>query len=262
GWVAGREELPQGGGSVGVLLYTRDGGISWQRVLFNALPGLNVVRFVDEKTGFVVGDGADQYPTGVFMTLDGGVKWQPVPGPRCPSWFAACFTPGDAALKHAPIGSLFGSWNRMACARVDRVTVGENDTLGGRTIRGVHLTGKGGFAVGDGGLVLAGECGGSVWDFVDVKLPEELKASWDFQAIHGGGNQGWAVGGPGWVVLHTPDGGRSWEVQRTGQPLPLHGVYFSNEKTGWAVGELGTILGTTDGGKTWQAQRRGGQRSA
>src|SRR5436190_761714 len=36
GWVAGREELPNGGGSVGVLLYTRDGGVSWRRVLFNA----------------------------------------------------------------------------------------------------------------------------------------------------------------------------------------------------------------------------------
>src|SRR5439155_25820295 len=46
GWVAGREELP-GGGSSGVLLYTKDGGVSWQRVLLNALPGLNRVLFVD-----------------------------------------------------------------------------------------------------------------------------------------------------------------------------------------------------------------------
>jgi len=262
GWVAGREELPNGGGSVGVLLYTDDGGGHWKRVLFNALPGLNVVRFVDARTGFVAGDGTDHYPSGVFVTVDGGAKWQPVPGPRCPSWFAACFTPGSAELRQAPVGSLFGSWTRMACARIDRVTVGANDTLGGRTIRGAHLSGKGGLAVGDGGLVLAGECGGSQWDYVDAGLSEELKASWDFRAVHGSGRHFWAVGRPGSVVLHTPDGGRTWEVQRTGHPLPLNGLYFANEKTGWAVGELGTILGTADGGKTWTLRRRGGQRAA
>src|SRR5204863_892715 len=42
GWIAGREELPQGG-SVGVLLYTSDGGTKWKKLLANALPGLNQV---------------------------------------------------------------------------------------------------------------------------------------------------------------------------------------------------------------------------
>src|SRR5262249_18332074 len=46
------------------------------------------------------------------------------------------------------------------------------------------------------------------------------------------------------------------------QALPLHGVFFHDEKTGWAVGELGTVLATTDGGKTWKATKRGGQRAA
>jgi len=150
----------------------------------------------------------------------------------------------------------------MASVRTERVAVGQNDSLGGRTLRGVHLDGKHGFAVGEGGLVLEGDCGAASWDFVDVKLPEELKASWDFHAIHGSGKHFWAVGRPGSVVLHTPDAGRSWEVQRTGYPLPLHGLYFGSERQGWAVGEFGTILGTSDGGKTWKLQRRGGQRAA
>src|SRR5947209_12132119 len=79
GWVAGREELPNGGGSSGVLLYTRDGGVRWQRVLLNALPGLNRVCFVDDQTGYLVGDGADQFPTGVFVTTNAGHTWQPIP---------------------------------------------------------------------------------------------------------------------------------------------------------------------------------------
>lgn len=31
GWVAGREELPDGSGSTGVLLFTTDGGLRWQK---------------------------------------------------------------------------------------------------------------------------------------------------------------------------------------------------------------------------------------
>ena len=37
---------------------------------------------------------------------------------------------------------------------------------------------------------------------------------------------------------------------------------FVDERTGFAVGDLGTILATNDGGRTWQVQRRGGERAA
>src|SRR5438445_7908592 len=40
GWIAGREELPNERGSVGVVLFTRDGGLQWERLTLNALPGL------------------------------------------------------------------------------------------------------------------------------------------------------------------------------------------------------------------------------
>src|SRR5262249_15860980 len=44
--------------------------------------------------------------------------------------------------------------------------------------------------------------------------------------------------------------------------LPLHGVYFADERNGWAVGDLGSILATGDGGKSWTVQHRGGHRAA
>ena len=37
---------------------------------------------------------------------------------------------------------------------------------------------------------------------------------------------------------------------------------FVDEKHGWAVGALGTILATDDGGRTWRRQRAGGTRAA
>src|SRR5262245_17454361 len=130
GWVAGREALPSGQ-SAGVLLYTRDGGVTWRRLLLGALPRLNVVRFVDARTGYVAGDASDQYPTGVFATTAGGRTWQPVPGPRCPSWLAADFGPAG--------GALAGAWNRQATVRRGRVFAVDTDMLGGRALRGVQL---------------------------------------------------------------------------------------------------------------------------
>src|SRR5262249_500588 len=46
GWIVGREELPSEPGgvsprSLGVLLFTKDGGLTWRQMAVNALPGLN-----------------------------------------------------------------------------------------------------------------------------------------------------------------------------------------------------------------------------
>ena len=48
---------------------------------------------LDEKNGFVCGDGTDAFPTGIFTTADGGVRWDPVKGPRLPSSRGAAVVP-------------------------------------------------------------------------------------------------------------------------------------------------------------------------
>jgi photosystem II stability/assembly factor-like uncharacterized protein len=68
-------------------------------------------------------------------------------------------------------------------------------------------------------------------------------------------NVGWVVGEFG-LILHTADGGRSWNTQRYGSDLPqLFGVAFSDPHIGWAIGQQGTVLRTIDGGKNWLAVR-------
>ena len=96
---------------------------------------------------------------------------------------------------------------------------------------------------------------------------------------------GWAVGHDG-VILHSADGGKSWERQLDGRQMgdlaaqyyaslpadtdglsrskeyalnlqdegptkPLMDIYFENESDGWAIGAFNLILHTTDGGKHW-----------
>ncbi len=63
--------------------------------------------------------------------------------------------------------------------------------------------------------------------------------------------QGWIVGARG-AILHTKDGGQTWQAQRADTFSWLEDVRFTNEKHGVAVGSSGTILRTEDGGETWK----------
>lgn len=63
----------------------------------------------------------------------------------------------------------------------------------------------------------------------------------------------WVVGDKS-TILHTNDGGKTWQVQLGGDPEatddPLIRVFFLDSKHGWAMSPRGKILGTTDG-RTW-----------
>ena len=76
---------------------------------------------------------------------------------------------------------------------------------------------------------------------------------------------GWAVGGMG-TILHTCDGGETWEEQNSGVHVLLEKVHFVDRQYGWVVGGwprdyelaikggMGVILATVNGGETWNIQ--------
>lgn len=255
GWIVGREELPSGAGSAGVVLFTQDGGLHWRCLSAKTLPGLNTVRFWSATCGIVAGDGSEVVPSGVLATADGGRSWTAVAGPRTPSWIGACFR--DRAS-----GVLGGAWERLGRSREGAIVPGEAELSGGRNVCGIAQSGDRVIAVGQGGLVLVSDSAGARWAPADLRLPTAVRTSWDLHAICCIGQQAWAVGRPGSAVLHSGDAGQTWEILRTGQRLPLHGVFFVDEKYGWAVGELGIVLKTEDGGRSWSVGRLGRQRAA
>jgi photosystem II stability/assembly factor-like uncharacterized protein len=93
------------------------------------------------------------------------------------------------------------------------------------------------------------------------KLPH-CAGNLDFRALAAFGNHVWIAGAPGTCVLHSPDGGQTWQLFRTEQTTPIRGLAFIDEYRGWAVGSLGTILHTRDGGQSWRVQHSGGSRVA
>jgi hypothetical protein len=64
---------------------------------------------------------------------------------------------------------------------------------------------------------------------------------------------GWAVGRWG-VILHTLDGGVTWQQQVSGSGNPLTCVEFVSRDSGWVCGSPATMIETTDGGLAWEPQ--------
>ena len=222
GW-SGREEQPYGAGSVGVVLFTSDGGLKWRRAGENTLPGLNYVRFVDNKTGFVLGDGSDQFSTGVFTTTDNGRTWKPVAGPRSPAWLAGAFQDGKTGVLAAP-GAIWRLFVRAESCRQTWTRSGVETCVRSRWSASAVI------AVGQGGLVLVSAgSSGARWSYADLLLPTEVRADWDFRAVHSVAKHVWIAGRPGSAILHSADSGEKWEVLNTGQPLPLNGIHFADE---------------------------------
>jgi photosystem II stability/assembly factor-like uncharacterized protein len=65
-----------------------------------------------------------------------------------------------------------------------------------------------------------------------------------------------AVGQRGHIV-HSADGGATWQQAKVPVSSDLTAVFFASERKGWAVGHDGVILATTDGGLTWTLQLDG-----
>lgn len=116
------------------------------------------------------------------------------------------------------------------------------------TMLGSTWAGNRAVAVGERGVVLLSDDGGSHW-----RQARKVPVSFTLTAVSfPDPKQGWAVGHGG-VVLKTEDGGETWAVQRmaTDTDRPLFSVLFRDHMNGVAVGLWSTVLTTSDGGKTW-----------
>lgn len=103
-------------------------------------------------------------------------------------------------------------------------------------------------AVGDHGVVLLSDDDGRSFRQAKAVPTRATLTSVSFADA----KNGWAVGHWG-AILHTGDGGETWELQRsdTSVDRPLFSVYFSNAEHGVAVGLWSLVLATGDGGKSW-----------
>ena len=284
GWAAGGGTIPFTRRSYGVVLYTIDGGRTWENLAAApsatgteperrkstaksavdkkqtigkpSLPRIRKIKFFTPDDGVIVGEGTGAEPAGAYATEDAGKTWHAMPGKAAPGWLSADFFNPDA-------GVLIGVRDSVALAVEGKVVVPRFERFG---VRGRHdvtvRVGRGGWLVGDGGLVRRTENEGLVWQDPPSPLPQGTRDTFDFRAVACRGDKVWLAGNPGSTIWHSPDAGQTWLKQRTGQTVPLARLHFTTEERGWAVGALGTMLRTNDGGSTWKAVRGGGRRAA
>ena len=140
-------------------------------------------------------------------------------------------------------------------------------------------------AVGPRGHILVSADGGATWKQSPVPVSSDLTAVYFVDP-----KQGWVVGHDG-VVLHTADGGDSWQLQLDGRKAnallleaaeraaaatpasedakrllaeakryqeqgpdkPFLDVWFADANNGYVVGAYNLIFRTADGGKSWES---------
>jgi len=130
---------------------------------------------------------------------------------------------------------------------------------------------KKGWAVGDGETILYTTDGGKTWEkqegpqtfaergarwgHADVTAEEgKTETKLFYMGVHfADSRKGWIVG-ERTHILHTEDGGKTWNIQFSDEDLILKNVSFCDEYNGWAVGEYGYIYHTGDGGEHWEHQ--------
>ncbi len=119
-----------------------------------------------------------------------------------------------------------------------------------------------GWAVGNFGQVRYTIDAGSTWadqnSTVDGYLWDIYFIDEDHGWIAGGRSQGFPGPDPTRYILHTSNGGGTWDQQLyENDEFALHGIHFFDADIGYAVGEAGAIFKTADGGETWSQQMSG-----
>lgn len=136
---------------------------------------------------------------------------------------------------------------------------------GEEPFKDIFFVGDAGWIVGDGGLILHSANGGKSWakqtSGVDTALLKVFFLNQD---------KGFSVGADG-AILSTENGGSTWKVisidwlnflppaliEKGVITINLYDVFFSDESSGWIVGDSGAVLHTSDGGKLWSLSRIG-----
>lgn len=274
----------------GLILKTTDGGATWRTTLHGKTDGFRGVCFVNDKVGWAV--GGERSKNGLIMkTTDGGETWvaqdcgRPYQGSGSWVFESVCFVDektgwlvgnGREIFKTTDGGNTWSVNKPEGAGILKRVQFVDRNTGwvlsrkmlrttdGGKTwtehafgkddyVRSFHFSDAlNGVALAVGGNALRTRDGGKTWS--SVAVPQVTGFSPNVYMLDA--KEGWAVGD--FAIMHTMDGGSTWDPRSSGKEDVAIGVQFVNPKLGWIVGHArtgkdvtGLVMKTEDGGQTW-----------
>ena len=254
---------------------------AWQPMPDPGDSKLTYVSFLDEDEGWATavsptGEAFDQAAS-ILRTWDGGASWDPVYGPDEQLWLGPLFfldreagwvvaeessgAPGGFPFNYYVLrtGDGGATWTKSVVALDAGLLFITDIVFVDRSTGFIFGSGR----KGVGAVIFRTTDGGTTWAQYDAG-----EAEWSMDGVNSAsfadGQNGWAVAGwetdmgEGSSILHTSDGGLSWERQfgyeassPTGDHPWYRGVDFVDSQHGWVVGDGGLLLSTIDGGETW-----------
>ncbi len=261
GWAVGGKTLAYTHNSTAIMLKTRDGGRHWVHTDKTLLPSLKRIKMFDSENGWALGNSSPLFPPGLFQTVNGGRTWSTIREGTPGRWLTGDFYDPARGLVAGHDGSLAIA-SRQILAPVQHTGYGLRHFRSVRLTGPATgwLVGDGGLILTtlDGGRTwqLAGESLErailELFDFKTVAIIEDhcwiagapgtvvfhsadQGQTWQQQPtgintpIHclsfADRLRGCAVGALG-NILHTDDGGRTWQhVRSGGKRLGMLGLY-------------------------------------
>jgi photosystem II stability/assembly factor-like uncharacterized protein len=215
---------------------TTNGGSNWTLQDCNTTYILSSVYFVSASEGWIVGDSST-----ILHTTNGGNNWLHVPSIGYEYYTCVQFmnsSTGWVVGKNKIIKTTNGGVNWIypppSPIYSEFWEARFPSAATGYVVGGDLATGS--------GFVLKSTNGGESWDSLSVTSSGYLLYL-SFVNV----STGWVCGFDG-VIMHTTDGGTSWERQTIGQPSAwLQCIQFVNSATGWVTGSP-SIFKTITGG--------------
>ncbi|MEM7129106.1 MAG: YCF48-related protein [Chloroflexota bacterium] len=275
------------------VLKTTDGGTNWQKIGTGITFQVRSIHFLDANVGFLVASDLDNNSQ-FLRSTDGGETWAKVENIDWGRYRDVTFVNANFGVVVETFGDTFyttdggNNWTTVSrsggtihLSAVDFFDESHGWIVGheGTWPRGMlrsenggrhwsNMAGSGGndvqfvsllngFIADDDGIIVSID-GGYTWS---QSYPAETAPTPQSTSTPGVMNgldfvnttHGWVVGNGGQIV-HTNDGGTSWQTQDANTTNDLHAVDFVDVNTGWVIGGSGTIRHTADGGTTWQTQ--------
>ncbi len=225
---------------------TINSGREWQSLSKGTAVTLNNSCFIDNDTGWVVGDWGT-----LLHTTNGGNDWQI----QTPSFADEARNLADCYFINQDTGWVIGSqgFGNIIYKTTDGGESWEQQTSGVyENLNAIYFVNNDkGWIAGSGGLILHTSSGGTDWDQQTTGVTNYLISLYFIDD-----SIGWACGMDG-QILKTRDGGQNWISQTSGVTTDLNTIFFIDSTHGWAAGSNMNILKTTDGGESWTAHLSG-----